>query len=109
MKTADILKTEIAALELRISMSSLPALVKDDDWMTDRLAALRACHCFLTTGVVNLRLAVKLAVHGKQNAVADLAGIRRATLSSFLNGKSSMTAENVERVLFFAAKINAGA
>ena len=47
----------------------------------------------------DLRRLVKYLVFGRQQKIADEAGIRRATLSDYLTGKKQMTAQNIEKVV----------
>jgi len=52
-----------------------------------------------TDAPVDLRSLVRAAVLGRQAQVADAVGVRRATISEYLNGKSSMHADTVEAIL----------
>jgi hypothetical protein len=101
MKPIDSINLEIAQLEeLRVSLPGLDS---------DRWFALVLCRELLTSGgVPNLRALVGSAVRGIQPQVSRAAGIRRATISDFVNGKYSMSADNVERVLRASLAVRSG-
>lgn len=64
-----------------------------------RIAALVLCREILSSGRVDLRDLVRVAVKGKQNQSARAAGVRTATLSAYLNRKTAMSADTVQRIL----------
>lgn len=100
MSALEAINLEIARLdELRGSIPGLDA---------DRWFALVLCRELLCSHAFNLRAIVRIAVKGIQQRVADRSGIRRATLSDYLNERSSLSADNVERVLRSAFQIKAG-
>jgi len=100
MKTSEFLTLKIAELETFHDFAT-------HSGAQSRASALLLCREFLACpGAFSLRDFVRLAVLGQQQAVADAAGIRRATLSDYLAGRSSMTADNVERVLRCAVAKN---
>lgn len=65
----------------------------------DRLAALELCAGILAVGHIEFRLLVRPIVAGRMEDCARRVGVRRATLSVYLKGESSLSSDTLEALL----------
>lgn len=93
MKTEDCILCEIEYLKAERYARSLSG--SDED----RLACLEVCYSILMNGRVLLRPLVREVVAGRMGEVAKTVGVRRATLSVYLKGATSLSSDTVEAIL----------
>lgn len=93
MKTEECILCEIEYLKAERYARSLSG--SDED----RLACLEVCVGMLHRGRVELRPLVREVVAGHMGDVAQSVGVRRATLSVYLKGTTSLSSDTVEAIL----------
>lgn len=65
----------------------------------ERLVYLNICASILCSRCVNFRSLVREVVAGRMGEVAQTVGVRRATLSVYLKGTTSLSSDTVESIL----------